>query len=44
MIEAIEALYRPDVYEYQIDLVRQKGQWGTVLAEPSAAKAVLAGE
>jgi GntR family transcriptional regulator len=46
VIETIEALYRPDLYEYQIDLVRRSGRWGPA---PSPAgsrrggKSVLAG-
>ncbi|MDE2334296.1 MAG: GntR family transcriptional regulator [Rhodospirillales bacterium] len=28
VIEAIEALYRPDMYEYQIAMVREDGMWG----------------
>jgi GntR family transcriptional regulator len=27
VIEAIEALYRPEMYEYQIDMVRERGMW-----------------
>lgn len=27
VIEAIEALYRPDMYEYQIAMVREHGKW-----------------
>jgi GntR family transcriptional regulator len=40
VIEAIEAQYRPDMYEYQIALVREDGMWGVashVLARPEAA-------
>lgn len=36
VIEAIEAQYRPDMYEYQIAMVREAGMWG-------AASGALAG-
>jgi hypothetical protein len=39
VIEAIEALYRPDMYEYQIAMVREDGVWDvqreTAEAEPA---------
>lgn len=28
VIEVVEALYRPDMYEYQFDMVRERGRWG----------------
>jgi GntR family transcriptional regulator len=33
-IEAIDALYRPDVYDYQVSMVRQGAQWSQSSADP----------
>jgi GntR family transcriptional regulator len=33
VIEAIEALYRPELYEYTLDMVREDGLWNP-RAEP----------
>ena len=41
MIETIEALYRPDMYEYQIDMVRESGRWEPAPAAPAAFQALL---
>jgi len=42
VIEAIEALYRPDMYEYQIGMVREDGVWdvqrGTMDSEAEPAR------
>jgi GntR family transcriptional regulator len=36
VIEAIEALYRPEMYEYQIAMVRERGMWDVRQEKPSS--------